>query len=150
MAPPERSRRGCGGCGVDDVRHDVDVAVRGFGIRALHVRSVHEPLRGFAVYTGQADIQAGLNEVPAVGSAQVNFGVNGRFVASGRSGKSDNKTWGRRNCEQNLLHLRLMLGADAYGLWEKKSAKMGAELAAWRKKGEATAHDGAEVTPIGG
>jgi len=46
--------------------------------------------------------------------------------------------------------LRLMLGADAYGLWEKKRAEMGAELATWREKGEATAYEGAEVTPIGG
>ena len=46
--------------------------------------------------------------------------------------------------------LRLMLGADAFGLWEKKHAAMEEELTAWRKVGEETAFDGVEVVKIGG
>jgi len=46
--------------------------------------------------------------------------------------------------------LRLMLGADALGLWEKKRNAMEAEFAAWRAVGEATAFPGATVTPVGG
>jgi len=46
--------------------------------------------------------------------------------------------------------LRLMLGADAFGLWEKKRAAMEAEFAAWRTVGEATAFPGVTVTPVGG
>ncbi len=46
--------------------------------------------------------------------------------------------------------LRLMLGADAFGLWEKKRAAMDAEFARWRKLGTNTAFDGVEVAPVGG
>lgn len=46
--------------------------------------------------------------------------------------------------------LRLMLGADAYGLWEKKRGEMETELTEWRKIGVETAFDGVEVTPVGG
>lgn len=46
--------------------------------------------------------------------------------------------------------LRLMLGADAYGLWHRKQGEMAAELTRWRDLGEATAFEGAEVKPIGG
>lgn len=46
--------------------------------------------------------------------------------------------------------LRLMLGGDAIGLWDKKRAAMDAELARWRELGLATAYDGVEVTPVGG
>ena len=46
--------------------------------------------------------------------------------------------------------LRLMLGADAYGLWEKKRAAMDGEFAQWRETGIATAFDGVEVSQIGG
>lgn len=46
--------------------------------------------------------------------------------------------------------LRLMLGADAYGLWEKKRAEEKTEFEIWRAKGENTAFEGAEVTTIGG
>lgn len=46
--------------------------------------------------------------------------------------------------------LRLMLGADAFGLWEKKRAAMEEEFTTWRKVGEDTAFDGAEVEQIGG
>lgn len=46
--------------------------------------------------------------------------------------------------------LRLMLGADAFGLWEKKRGEMEADLAAWREVGENTAFDGVEVQTIGG
>lgn len=46
--------------------------------------------------------------------------------------------------------LRLLLGADAIGLWEKKRAAVDADLARWRATGEATAFEGATVTPVGG
>lgn len=46
--------------------------------------------------------------------------------------------------------LRLMLGADAFGLWEKKRAAMEADFSAWREVGEDTAFDGVEVRQIGG
>jgi hypothetical protein len=46
--------------------------------------------------------------------------------------------------------LRLMLGVDAFGLWEKKRAAMEEEFTAWRKVGEETAFDGVEVGQIGG
>lgn len=46
--------------------------------------------------------------------------------------------------------LRLMLGADAYALWEKKRASMDQELARWRTVGEETAFPGVQVGPIGG
>ena len=46
--------------------------------------------------------------------------------------------------------LRLMLGADSFGLWEKKRAELESDFTKWRSVGEATAFDGAEVTPIGG
>lgn len=44
--------------------------------------------------------------------------------------------------------LRLMLGADAYGLWEQKLAAMQGELARWRSLGEATACDDAQFQAI--
>lgn len=46
--------------------------------------------------------------------------------------------------------LRLMLGADAFGLWQKKRTAMEEEFSAWRKVGEETAFDGVEVLQIGG
>jgi NAD(P)-dependent dehydrogenase (short-subunit alcohol dehydrogenase family) len=46
--------------------------------------------------------------------------------------------------------LRLMLGADAFGLWEKKRAAMDEEFAQWREMGIATAFEGVEVSQIGG
>jgi NAD(P)-dependent dehydrogenase (short-subunit alcohol dehydrogenase family) len=46
--------------------------------------------------------------------------------------------------------LRLMLGADAHQLWEKKRVEMEQEFSEWRKVGEDTAFDGAEVQQIGG
>jgi NAD(P)-dependent dehydrogenase (short-subunit alcohol dehydrogenase family) len=51
--------------------------------------------------------------------------------------------------ESNEPPLRLMLGADAYGLWEKKSADMNEELTTWREVGENTAYEGVEVAAIG-
>lgn len=44
--------------------------------------------------------------------------------------------------------LRLMLGADAYDLWDRTVAARNAELAAWRARGEATAFDDARTIPI--
>ena len=46
--------------------------------------------------------------------------------------------------------LRLLLGADAIGLWEQKQAIFAAELGRWRQIGEATAFEDAATTPIGG
>ncbi len=46
--------------------------------------------------------------------------------------------------------LRLMLGADAYGLCEQKRAAEREEFEAWRETGINTAFDGAEVQAIGG
>ncbi len=46
--------------------------------------------------------------------------------------------------------LRLLLGSDSLGLWEKKATTMQAEIDAWRAVGEATAFEGVEVKPIGG
>ncbi|BAZ11721.1 short-chain dehydrogenase/reductase SDR [Calothrix sp. NIES-4071] len=46
--------------------------------------------------------------------------------------------------------LRLMLGADAFGLWEKKRATMDKEFTTWRQVGEETAFDGVDVIPVGG
>jgi NAD(P)-dependent dehydrogenase (short-subunit alcohol dehydrogenase family) len=45
--------------------------------------------------------------------------------------------------------LRLMLGADAYGLWEKKRETLDAELQKWRDTGINTAFDGVNVGAIG-
>ena len=45
--------------------------------------------------------------------------------------------------------LRLLLGADAIGLWEQKQAASFAELARWRAVGEATAFEDAATAPIG-
>jgi NADP-dependent 3-hydroxy acid dehydrogenase YdfG len=45
--------------------------------------------------------------------------------------------------------LRLMLGADAYGLWEKKRTALDAELEKWRDTGINTAFEGVNVGAIG-
>ena len=45
--------------------------------------------------------------------------------------------------------LRLMLGADAYDLWDRTMAARHADLEAWRVRGEATAYPDATMTPIG-
>ena len=46
--------------------------------------------------------------------------------------------------------LRLMLGADSFGLWEKKKAELERDFSRWRQIGEATKFEGATVTPVGG
>jgi NAD(P)-dependent dehydrogenase (short-subunit alcohol dehydrogenase family) len=46
--------------------------------------------------------------------------------------------------------LRILLGADAIGLWQQKQAALSAELARWRPIGEATGFEGARAAPIGG
>ena len=46
--------------------------------------------------------------------------------------------------------LRLILGADALGLWDKKLAAMQAEFDRWRERAVATAFDDAVVLPVGG
>ena len=45
--------------------------------------------------------------------------------------------------------LRLMLGADAYELWDRVAAARQAELDTWRELGMATAFADARVIPIG-
>lgn len=55
-----------------------------------------------------------------------------------------------RVVESDNPPLRLILGSDALGLWDKKLAEVQAEIAAWRTVGEATAYDGVEVIPVGG
>ena len=45
--------------------------------------------------------------------------------------------------------LRLLLGADAIGLWEAKQAAFLSELADWRSIGEATTFEDAAAAPIG-
>lgn len=52
--------------------------------------------------------------------------------------------------ESDAPPLRLMLGADAYGLWEKKSAEREADFSRWRRLGEATAFDGVDVMRMAG
>jgi NAD(P)-dependent dehydrogenase (short-subunit alcohol dehydrogenase family) len=44
---------------------------------------------------------------------------------------------------------RLMLGADAYDLWDRALASRNAELEEWRDRGEATAFDGTGMRQIG-
>jgi hypothetical protein len=46
--------------------------------------------------------------------------------------------------------LRLLLGADAIGAWERKQAAFAAELDRWRSVGEATAYAGAAIRSVGG
>ena len=46
--------------------------------------------------------------------------------------------------------LHLLLGADAFGIWEEKQGAFTGELARWRAVGEGTAIDGAAATPVGG
>lgn len=46
--------------------------------------------------------------------------------------------------------LRLMLGADSFGLWEKKRVELERDFTRWRQVGVETAFDGATVTPVGG
>ncbi len=45
--------------------------------------------------------------------------------------------------------LRLMLGADAYGLWEKKSNSLNEEFAKWEEVGKDTTFEGVNVGAIG-
>src|SRR5690242_4308120 len=49
--------------GLNQVDRDVDVAPRRFGIGARLMRTIHKFLRDFAVHTGQAGVEAGLQEV---------------------------------------------------------------------------------------
>ncbi len=46
--------------------------------------------------------------------------------------------------------LRLMLGADAYEMWDRTLTARQADLRAWRSRGEATAYPDATMTSIGG
>lgn len=55
-----------------------------------------------------------------------------------------------RAVESENPPLRLMLGADAYGLWEQKRAAEKQEFEAWREVGASTAFEDASAAPIGG
>ncbi|EPG2419727.1 hypothetical protein QEK82_004734, partial [Stenotrophomonas maltophilia] len=44
--------------------------------------------------------------------------------------------------------VRLMLGADAYSIWETTLANRQADLARWRERGIDTAFEGAATVPI--
>lgn len=46
--------------------------------------------------------------------------------------------------------LRLLLGADAYGMWERKRKEERQEFAEWKEIGINTAYEDAVVAPIGG
>ncbi|MFJ4192568.1 oxidoreductase [Pseudomonas sp. NPDC089534] len=46
--------------------------------------------------------------------------------------------------------VRLMLGADAYALWDQTIERRIQDIDAWRERGLATAFDGVELKPIGG
>jgi NAD(P)-dependent dehydrogenase (short-subunit alcohol dehydrogenase family) len=52
--------------------------------------------------------------------------------------------------ESDAPPLRLMLGADAYGLWEEKRGAEREEFSQWRERGENTAFEGVEVAAVGG
>ncbi|MCU0759837.1 MAG: oxidoreductase [Steroidobacteraceae bacterium] len=52
--------------------------------------------------------------------------------------------------ESDTPPLRLMMGADAFGLWDTVIAARQADLAAWRERGLATAFEDAAPRPIGG
>ena len=51
--------------------------------------------------------------------------------------------------ESNEPPLRLMLGADAYGLWAQKRALAEDEISRWRAIGEDTACSDVEFKAIG-
>ncbi|MGJ3522645.1 oxidoreductase [Nitratidesulfovibrio sp. D1] len=52
--------------------------------------------------------------------------------------------------ESDAPPIRLMLGEDAYALWDQTIAKRIEDIDAWRERGLKTAFDGAAFTPIGG
>jgi NAD(P)-dependent dehydrogenase (short-subunit alcohol dehydrogenase family) len=52
--------------------------------------------------------------------------------------------------ESDTPPLRLMMGADAFGIWEQVLAARQADLASWHERGIATAFEDADMTPIGG
>ncbi|MCY1312244.1 hypothetical protein D9M70_626490 [compost metagenome] len=45
--------------------------------------------------------------------------------------------------------VRLMLGADAYALWDQTIEKRMEDMNSWRQRGIATAFEGAQMTAIG-
>lgn len=51
--------------------------------------------------------------------------------------------------EAEVPPMRLMLGADAYDLWDRTVAARNAELDTWRERGVATAFEDAETIAIG-
>jgi NAD(P)-dependent dehydrogenase (short-subunit alcohol dehydrogenase family) len=52
--------------------------------------------------------------------------------------------------ESDTPPLRLILGQDAYNIWDSKREAMAADVQSWREVGIDTALEGAELTPIGG
>lgn len=52
--------------------------------------------------------------------------------------------------ESDIPPLRLLLGKDAYDVWDQKRAEREADFDAWREVGLATAFEGEEILPIGG
>jgi hypothetical protein len=64
----------------DQIDHDVDVATRGFGIRARLMCGVRQGLGRFTVQPRQANIETSLQEVSALGKDQVYFSVYGRVI----------------------------------------------------------------------
>lgn len=52
--------------------------------------------------------------------------------------------------ESDNAPTRLVLGPDAYGLWDQTIAKRIEDINAWRERGMETSFDGVEITAIGG
>ena len=61
--------------------------------------------------------------------------------------------WGK-NMQTALVYdtppMRLMLGLDAYGLWDQTIAKRIEDIDSWRERGLNTSFDGVEIKPLGG
>ena len=62
---------------LDQRNHDIDVAAYCLGIRARLVCDVHQRLSDLAFHARQADVETSLEEVAAIGQAEVHFRVNG-------------------------------------------------------------------------
>jgi len=56
---------------------DIDVPACGLGTRARLVSAIYKSLCDVALHTGQAYVEASLEEESAISCAQVHFGVNG-------------------------------------------------------------------------
>src|SRR5262249_62349261 len=67
----------------DQVDRHVDVAARGLRVRADLLSFIHQSMGDGALDAGQADAEAGAEDVAAVSDAQVDLGVDG---SAGRKG----------------------------------------------------------------